>query len=111
RTQISTRTLPEVCQRCVTIEEERGVMDAEIGEAAGCIWRYLAQHGETTLRQLLQGTPLQERMLFMGVGWLAREEKLRFIQQGRNLKLVLIEQTVYPSQARLHAACQLTKAA
>jgi winged helix-turn-helix protein DUF2582 len=60
-------------------------MEAEIGEAAGCIWRYLAQHA------LLQGTPLQERMLFMGVGWLAREEKLRFIQQGRNLKLVLIE--------------------
>jgi Winged helix-turn-helix domain (DUF2582) len=72
-------------------------MDVEIGEAAGCIWRYLAQHGEATLRQLLQGTPLQERILFMGVGWLAREEKLRFIQQGRSLKLVLIEQTVYPS--------------
>jgi hypothetical protein len=66
-------------------------MDVEIGEAAGCIWRYLAQHGEATLRQLLQGTTLPERMLLMGVGWLAREEKLRFIQEGRSLKLVLTE--------------------
>jgi len=72
--------------------EERGLMDAEMGEAAGCIWRYLAQHGAVTLRQLQRGTTLPERMLLMGVGWLAREEKLRCIQKGRSLTLVLTEQ-------------------
>jgi hypothetical protein len=31
-------------------------------------------------------------MLRMGVGWLARDEKLRFLQEGRSLKLVLTAQ-------------------
>ena len=31
-------------------------MDTQIGEAAGRIWHYLAEHGETTLRQLQRGT-------------------------------------------------------
>ena len=30
-------------------------MDAEIGEAAGPVWQYLAEHGETTVRQLQHG--------------------------------------------------------
>lgn len=64
-------------------------MDTEIGEAAGRIWRYLTQHEAVTLRQLQRGTTLSERLLLMGVGWLAREEKLRFVQERRLLKLTL----------------------
>jgi hypothetical protein len=66
-------------------------MDTEIGEAAGRIWRYLAQHEAVTLRQLQRGTTLSERLLLMGVGWLAREEKLCFVQEGKGLKLALKE--------------------
>jgi Winged helix-turn-helix domain (DUF2582) len=65
------------------------MMDTEIGEAAGRIWRYLTQHEAVTLRQLQRGTTLPERLLLMGVGWLAREEKLSFVQQRRLLKLTL----------------------
>ena len=57
-------------------------MDNEIGAAAGRIWQYLAEHGEATL---------PERLLQMGVGWLAREAKLRFVQERGVLKLVLQE--------------------
>jgi len=64
-------------------------MDMEIGEAAGRIWRYLAQHEVVTLRQLRRDTTLPERLLLMGVGWLAREEKLHFVQDHRVLKLAL----------------------
>ena len=64
-------------------------MDMEIGEAAGQIWRHLAQHERVTLRQLQRGTTLPERLLLMGVGWLAREEKLCFVQERRVLKLAL----------------------
>ena len=42
-------------------------MDTEIGEAAGRIWRYLAQHSEATLRQLQKETALPERCLLMGI--------------------------------------------
>ena len=70
------------------------VMDTEIGEAAGRIWQYLAEHGEVTLRQLQRGTTLPERLLHMGVGWLAREDKLCFKQERGVLKLSLQTQAV-----------------
>ena len=64
-------------------------MDRQIGEAAGRIWQYLAQHGAATLPQLQRGTALPERLVHMGVGWLAREEKLCFVQERGVLKLSL----------------------
>jgi hypothetical protein len=66
-------------------------MDTQIGEAAGRIWQYLAKHGEATLPQLQRGTTLPERLLHMGVGWLAREDKLCFRQERGVLKLSLQE--------------------
>jgi hypothetical protein len=38
-------------------------MDRQIGEAAGCIWQYLAQHGAATLPQVQRGTTLPERLV------------------------------------------------
>jgi hypothetical protein len=65
-------------------------MEAEIGRAAGVIWRYLHQeHGEATLSRLRQGTKLPQPLLFMAVGWLAREGKLIFLQKGQTLRLSL----------------------
>jgi hypothetical protein len=66
-------------------------MDTEIGTAAGRIWQYLTEHGEATLRQLQRGTTMPERLLHMGVGWLAREDKLRFVQARGVVKLALHE--------------------
>jgi hypothetical protein len=62
-------------------------MEAQIGEAAGRIWQYLAEQGEATLRQLQRGTTLPERLVLMGVGWLAREDKLCFMQERGVLNL------------------------
>jgi hypothetical protein len=64
-------------------------MGTEIGEAAGRIWQYLAEHGATTLRQLQRGTTLSERLLHMGIGWLAREDKLSFVQERGVVKFSL----------------------
>ena len=64
-------------------------MEAQIGEAAGCIWQYLAQHGAATLPQLQRGTALPERLVPMGVGWLARAGTLGFVQERGVLKLSL----------------------
>ena len=70
-------------------------MDTQIGEAAGQIWHYLAEHGEATLPQLQRGTTLPERLLLMGVGWLAREDKLCFVQERGGLKLSLQPQAAW----------------
>ncbi len=64
-------------------------MNTQIGEAAGQIWRYLAEHGEVSLRQLQRGTRLPDRLLPMGVGWLAREDQLRLVQERGVVKLSL----------------------
>jgi len=64
-------------------------MDTQIGEAAGRIWQYLAEQGEVTLPQLQRGTTLPERLVLMGVGWLAREDKLCLVQERGVVKLSL----------------------
>jgi hypothetical protein len=43
-------------------------MEGEIGDAAGMIWQYLNEHGQTTLDRLRQGTKLSDQLLLMGVG-------------------------------------------
>jgi hypothetical protein len=64
-------------------------MEEEIGGAAGVIWEFLDQHGETALNRLKQGTRLSDQMLLMGLGWLAREGKLAWARQGRTLRIGL----------------------
>jgi hypothetical protein len=66
-------------------------MQGEIDNAAGSIWRYLNEHGETTLAKLRQGTRLSDQLVSMGVGWLAREDKLSFTKEGRTVKVALRE--------------------
>jgi hypothetical protein len=66
-------------------------MQARIDSAAGTIWRYLNEHGETTLSKLKQGTKLSDQLLSAGIGWLAREEKLTFTTEGRSVRVCLRE--------------------
>ena len=67
-------------------------MEAEIGNAAGMIWGYLDQHGATSLNKLKRGTKLTDQLVFMGLGWLAREVKLTFARDKRSLQVSLAEQ-------------------
>jgi len=66
-------------------------MQAKIHSAAGTIWRYLNEHGELTLSKLKQGTTLSDQLVFAGIGWLAREEKLNFTTKGRSVSVCLRE--------------------
>ena len=66
-------------------------MQAEIDRAAGTIWRYLNERGEITLSKLKQGAKLPDQLLFAGIGWLAREEKLNFTTEGRSVRVSLRE--------------------
>jgi len=65
-------------------------MEVEIGDAAGTIWQYLDQYGETPLSKLKQGTK-PDQILLMELGWLAREGKLSAEKEGRTLKIGLRE--------------------
>jgi len=63
------------------------MMEGVIGEAAGQMWHQLHAQGARSLPQLQQGTGLSERLLHMGVGWLARESKIVFLQERGVLKV------------------------
>jgi hypothetical protein len=66
-------------------------MHDEIGTAAGTIWRYLDEHGETTLAKLKQGTEVSDQLLLMGLGWLAREGKIRLVRGKQVTRVMLSE--------------------
>ena len=64
-------------------------MEHEIGEAAGQIWRWLGEKGETTVTKLRQETKLSDQLLHMGLGWLAREGKIELVKDRRTVKVAL----------------------
>jgi len=64
-------------------------MEHEIGEAAGQIWRWLEENGETTVPKMRQETKLSDQLLHMGLGWLAREGKIELIKDKRTVKVAL----------------------
>jgi len=64
-------------------------MRDEIGNAAGVVWEFLNQQGETVLVTLKDRTGLSEGILFMALGWLAREEKVNLLKEGRTIRISL----------------------
>lgn len=56
-------------------------MITEIGIAAGDIWSHLELKGRTDLDELLAIQPLNERIVLMALGWLAREGHVLFLKQ------------------------------
>ena len=48
-------------------------MITEIGITAGDIWHYLDKHETATLDQLVHGIKKPKELIFMSLGWLARE--------------------------------------
>jgi len=62
----------------------------EIGEAAGEIWETLVDENKAvTINQLKKKTKLPEDLLCMGIGWLAREDKLQFSGASENMEFSL----------------------
>lgn len=59
-----------------------------IGEYAGRVWQYLKKNGESTTAQLEKGVEIAsdlsmpKNLLYMAIGWLAREGNLAFREEG-----------------------------
>lgn len=56
-----------------------------IGEIAGEIWKLLKEEGSVSLSALVRKTKRPQSMVYMGIGWLAREDKLVFTQTKRGM--------------------------
>jgi hypothetical protein len=61
-----------------------------IGENAGKIWLTLNEKGEMNISNIKKVTKLDDKNLYLALGWLAREGKLNFIQKGKQIFVKLI---------------------
>ena len=64
-------------------------MREAIGDAAGKIWRYLEAQGSRSVSQIQRDTRLSQSLTYLALGWLAREDKVRFAQERRALLVSL----------------------
>jgi len=57
-----------------------------IGATAGAVWRYLDTHGPATLSAIEKAVDAPRAIVPMGLGWLAREGKLKIESEGRTVR-------------------------
>lgn len=60
-----------------------------IGDASGRIWHTLAEHGPLSVPSLAKTTRLAPNVVHAAIGWLAREGKLEFTQEGKGVVVSL----------------------
>ena len=62
---------------------------SKIGAAAGLVWQYLDQNGAVTLSKLAKELDAPRDQVMQGIGWLAREGKIRFDGTPRSKVITL----------------------
>ncbi len=62
-----------------------------IGTVAGTVWQFLSENEAVTLSRLAREIDVPRDLVMQGVGWLAREEKIDFIEGVRS-KLITLKQ-------------------
>jgi hypothetical protein len=61
----------------------------EIGISAGLVWEELSINGSVTIASLKKSRNLSEVEVQRAIGWLAREDKIRFEQKGKSVLIGL----------------------
>lgn len=64
-------------------------MQETIVESAGQIWNYLNENGEVTTTKMKKELNLDDNFTSLGLGWLAREDKINFSKKGAHVKISL----------------------
>ena len=65
------------------------MLDHKIGETAGHIWHTLEEEGSLGLAALKKQIDAPDPILHMALGWLAREDKIAIIAEGRGFRVQL----------------------
>ena len=60
-------------------------MFATIGDTTGEIWRLLNKEGPMSIATMVGKVKQPQSTVYMGIGWLAREDKLVFTQKNRGM--------------------------
>ncbi len=57
----------------------------QIGINAGLVWAALEENGEMNTKNVRKATKIKDKDLTMALGWLARESKISFREEGKEL--------------------------
>ena len=60
-----------------------------IGQNAGALWKILNAKKEMNLSALKKQAKLDDKQIYLALGWLAREGKIKLEMQGRQSKISL----------------------
>ena len=58
-------------------------MEKTIGSVAGKVWDHLQTEGEVSVSAVARAVDEPQTKVNMAIGWLAREDKLEFDNEGR----------------------------
>lgn len=64
-------------------------MNGEIGLAAGEIWNLLDSNGKASINKLSSEINKPNNIIYMGLGWLAREDKIEIVKSKKGTKVSL----------------------
>ncbi len=62
-----------------------------IGKMAGMVWTVLDRDGAMSMSALVKKIGLPRDMVMQGIGWLAREDKIDFKDEGR-MRIVFLRE-------------------
>ena len=64
-------------------------MTQTIGQVAGEIWQFLKENPQSSLDRINKQLKLEQTVFCMALGWLAREDKIAFEGQDKDLTVSL----------------------
>ena len=70
---------------------QQTTLEQTIGESAGQIYNYLAEskNQQATITKLNKDLDLKGNFTELGLGWLAREDKIEMVKSGSSIKVKL----------------------
>jgi hypothetical protein len=73
----------------VVVWQSGGPVQEEIGTTAGLIWNALNSKDEVSLARLKKAVGCKTPVFDWAIGWLAREDKIVIIREGRTFRIGL----------------------
>lgn len=61
-----------------------------IGKNAGRLWDYLKENGECTMAELKKELKINNKELYMALGWLARKDNIAFYEKNGEQYIFLL---------------------
>lgn len=73
----------EVTDKTWEVSEDGFETELENFREGGYVWKFLEDEGEASISSISDAVDAPRSKVNMAIGWLAREDKLEFVDQGR----------------------------